>query len=204
MMAGAIFAVAHASEAALAASRVDKAKIDAALSRFTEAGTLVGISALVYEGGQEVYFGAFGQADREAGKPMTRDTLVQIFSMTKPITGVALMTLYEAGKFKLDDPLAKYAPEFENLRVYAGTDTDGNVSYEAPRRPVTIRDITRIRPASMQARITVRSPKSIVSRIPPTKTIPLRSKPRNSRHCPCFFNREPAGCTDPRSTCRLF
>jgi CubicO group peptidase (beta-lactamase class C family) len=74
---------------------------------------------------------------------MTRDTLVQIFSMTKPITGVALMTLYEAGKFQLDDPLAKYAPEFADMRVYAGIDAHGEVIYEAPHRPITIRDITR-------------------------------------------------------------
>ncbi len=128
---------------ALAATLVNKAKIDTALSRFIESHALVGVSALVYEDGQEAYFGAFGQADREANKPMTRDTLVQIFSMTKPITGVALMSLYEAGKFQLDDPVAKYAPEFANLKVYAGIDAHGDVIYEPLRRPVTIRDITR-------------------------------------------------------------
>jgi CubicO group peptidase (beta-lactamase class C family) len=131
------------SHAAAGAGLVDKAKIDAALSGFIESHALVGVSALVYEEGREAYFGAFGQADREAGKPMTRGTLVQIFSMTKPITGVALMSLYEAGKFQLDDPLAKYAPEFADLRVYAGIDTHGEVVYETLRRPVTIRDITR-------------------------------------------------------------
>ncbi len=122
---------------------VDKTKIDAALGGFIQSKALVGVSALVYQDGHEAYFGAFGQADREAGKPMTRDTLVQIFSMTKPITGVALMTLYEAGKFQLDDPLSKYAPEFAAMRVYAGIDAHGEVIYEAPRRPITIRDITR-------------------------------------------------------------
>src|SRR5207342_404697 len=50
---------------------------------------------------------------------------------------------YEAGKFQLDDPLAKYAPEFAHLKVYAGRDAQGNAVYEAPRRPVTIRDLTR-------------------------------------------------------------
>lgn len=97
------------SAVALGAGKIDKATIDAALSHFTESKALVGVSALVYEDGHEAYFGAFGQADREAGKPMTRDTLVQIYSMTKPIAGVALMTLYEAGKFQLDDRLDKYA-----------------------------------------------------------------------------------------------
>jgi len=136
-------ALALGSSAALGAASVDKSKVDAALSSLTDSKALVGVSALVYQDGHEVYFGAFGQADREAGKPMTRDTLVQIFSMTKPITGVALMSLYEAGKFELDDPLSKYAPEFANMRVYAGIDTHGEVVYEPVHRPITIRDITR-------------------------------------------------------------
>jgi CubicO group peptidase (beta-lactamase class C family) len=140
---GTLFATVLSLHAAAGAGLVDKAKIDATLSGFIDSGALVGISALVYEDGHEAYFGAFGQADREARKPMTRETMVQIFSMTKPITGVALMSLYEAGKFQLDEPLAEYAPEFANLRVYAGIDTHGEVLYEALRRPVTIRDITR-------------------------------------------------------------
>jgi len=99
-----IFALLSASVAS-ATGQIDKSKIDAALSGFIQSRALVGVSALVYENGKEAYFGAFGYADREAGRPMTRDTLVQIMSMTKPITGVALMTLYDAGKFQLDDPL---------------------------------------------------------------------------------------------------
>jgi CubicO group peptidase (beta-lactamase class C family) len=128
---------------AFGAGKVDKARIDAALGGLVQSQALVGVSALVYEDGHEAYFGAFGQADREAGKPMTRDTLVQIFSMTKPIAGVALMSLYEAGKFQLDDPLAQYLPEFANMRVYAGINPHGEVIYEPVQRPVTIRDITR-------------------------------------------------------------
>jgi CubicO group peptidase (beta-lactamase class C family) len=129
--------------AALAADRIEPAAIDAALNGFIQSNALVGVSALVYQGAREVYYGAFGQADREAGKPMARDTLVQIYSMTKPVTGVALMTLYEQGKFQLDDPLTKFAPEFANLKVYAGIDARGGIIYEPLLRPVTIRDITR-------------------------------------------------------------
>jgi CubicO group peptidase (beta-lactamase class C family) len=92
---------------ARAASQIDQAKIDATLSGFIQSRALVGVSALVYQDGREAYFGAFGQADREAGRPMRRDTLVQIMSMTKPITGVALMSLCEAGKFRLDEPVSK-------------------------------------------------------------------------------------------------
>lgn len=128
---------------AFADGRIEPPKIDAVLNGFIQSKALVGVSALVYEDGREVYFGAFGAADREAGKPMGRDTLVQIFSMTKPITGVAFMMLYEEGKFRLDDPLEKYAPEFAHLRVYAGIDSHGQVIYEPLRRPVTLRDITR-------------------------------------------------------------
>ncbi len=143
LWAGAVAALVFGGQAACGAPSIDKAKIDHALQSLVESKALVGVSGLVYQDGHEVYFGAFGQADREAGKPMTRGTLVQIFSMTKPITGVALMSLYEAGKFQLDDPLANYAPEFAHLEVYAGTDANGKAVHEPLRRPVTIRDLMR-------------------------------------------------------------
>jgi len=119
------------------------AKIDDALRSMVQSKAIVGVSALVYERGQEAYFGAFGQADRENDKPMARDTIVQIFSMTKPIIGVALMKLYERGKFQLDDPLANYLPEYANVRVYAGQDANGQPKLEAPKRPILVRDILR-------------------------------------------------------------
>jgi CubicO group peptidase (beta-lactamase class C family) len=85
----------------------------------------------------------FGYADREAKIPMDRNTIVRIYSMTKPVTGVALMTLYEKGAFQLDDPLSKYAPEFADMKVYKGVDASGNLILEPAKRPITIRDITR-------------------------------------------------------------
>jgi CubicO group peptidase (beta-lactamase class C family) len=122
---------------------VDPAIVDAALKGLVDSKTIVGVSGLVFERGREVYFGAFGLADRENNKPMSRDTLVQIFSMTKPVTGVALMKLFERGKFKLDDPLSNYLPEYANVTVYAGLDAAGQPRYEPPRRPITVRDILR-------------------------------------------------------------
>lgn len=119
------------------------ARIDSTLRTFVESGRLAGVSALIYEDGREVYHNAFGMADREAGTPMDRNTIVQIYSMTKPVTGVALMTLYEQGKFQLDDPVSKYAPEFANMQVYAGTDSSGTPILDKPRREMTIRDLTR-------------------------------------------------------------
>lgn len=120
-----------------------KTRIDSTLRRLTQTGAVAGVSALVFEKGHEAYFGAFGMADRENKRPMARNAIVQIFSMTKPITGVALMTLYEQGKFALDDPLAKHLPEFANLRVYAGLDEAGKPVLVPPKRAVTVRDITR-------------------------------------------------------------
>jgi CubicO group peptidase (beta-lactamase class C family) len=122
---------------------VEPAAIDAALKSMVESQKIIGVSALVFQGGKEIYFGAFGLADRENNKPMARDTVVQIFSMTKPVTGVAFMKLYERGKFQLDDPLDAYAPEFANQKVYAGLDDAGQPRYEPLKRKITIRDLLR-------------------------------------------------------------
>jgi CubicO group peptidase (beta-lactamase class C family) len=120
-----------------------RARIDSTLKGFVDAGNIAGVSALIFEKNKEVYYNAFGYADREAKRPMDRNTIVRIYSMTKPITGVALMTLYEKGAFQLDEPLSKYAPEFANMKVYKGVDASGNLILEPANRPITIRDITR-------------------------------------------------------------
>jgi CubicO group peptidase (beta-lactamase class C family) len=120
-----------------------KNRIDATLKGFVDSSKTAAVSALIFEKGKEVYYNAFGYADREARIPMDRNTIVRIYSMTKPITGVALMTLYEKGAFKLDDPLSKYAPEFTNMMVFKGMDASGNPILEPAKRPITIRDITR-------------------------------------------------------------
>jgi CubicO group peptidase (beta-lactamase class C family) len=120
---------------------IEPAAIDAALKSLVESRQLVGVSALVYQNDQEVYFGAFGLADRESNVPFARDTVVQIFSMTKPVTGVALMKLFERGKFKLEDPLEIFIPEFANPKVYAGLDDSGQPKWEAAKRKITMRDV---------------------------------------------------------------
>jgi len=108
-----------------------------------EEGRAVGVSALIFKDGEEVYFGAFGMRDRENAEPMTRDTIAVIYSMTKPVTGVALMQLYEQGHFDLDEPIGTYLPELANLMVWAGLDADGEPVLVAPERPPTVRDFTR-------------------------------------------------------------
>lgn len=122
---------------------IDKPRIDAALRGMVEDGRVGGVSALVWQDGKEVYYGAAGLADRAAARPMRRDTIAQIFSMTKPVTGIALMQLWEQGRFRLDDPLAKYLPEYADMRVYAGKDAAGQPRYVPADRPITVRDVLR-------------------------------------------------------------
>jgi CubicO group peptidase (beta-lactamase class C family) len=120
-----------------------KARIDDTLKSYVDSGNIAGVSALIFEKNKEAYFNAFGYADREAKIPMDRNTIVRIYSMTKPVTGVALMQLYEKGAFQLDDPLSKYAPEFADMKVFKGVDASGNLILEPAKRPITIRDLTR-------------------------------------------------------------
>jgi CubicO group peptidase (beta-lactamase class C family) len=139
--------VATASEARQIASvpalRISKERIDRTLRQMVDSGRVAGASAVVWKDGREVYFGTSGYADREARKPMRRDTLVQIFSMTKPVTGVALMQLWEQGRFHLDDPLSNYLPEYADTKVFKGMDPAGMPILAPPRRPILIRDILR-------------------------------------------------------------
>ncbi|GJM29159.1 MAG: serine hydrolase [Cyclobacteriaceae bacterium] len=118
-------------------------QIDSTLQTLVDRGDVAGVSALVFEKNQEVYFGAFGYSDIENQVKMDRNTLVKIYSMTKPVTGVALMTLWEEQAFELDDTLAKYLPEFGNMEVYAGMTESGELILEPPRRSITVRDLTR-------------------------------------------------------------
>ncbi len=126
-----------------AAAQIERAPIDTALQGFIERGLIAGAEAIVFKDGQEVYYGSFGFADREAKRAMSRDTLIQIYSMSKPVTGVALMQLHEQGLFHLDDLLSKHLPEFAAMKVYVGEDGKGAPILEDARRPITVRDITR-------------------------------------------------------------
>jgi len=125
------------------ALRLDAKRIEDALAGMVADGRAAGASVLIWKDGREAYFGTAGFADREAHRPMTRDTIVQIYSMTKPVTGVALMQLWEQGKFGLDDLLSRCLPEFESMQVYAGKDAAGAPIYRAASRPILVRDVMR-------------------------------------------------------------
>ncbi len=98
-----------------------------------------GAITLVARNGKIVEWQAVGMMDLAKQKPMQKDSIVRIYSMTKPITTVAAMMLNEEGKFQLDDPVSKYLPEFKNLRVYVGP---GDKT-EPARHEITIRDLMR-------------------------------------------------------------
>ncbi len=88
------------------------------LQKYIDDGKLAGISAMVVKNNETVLKRNFGYADIENKTPIEDKTIFRIFSMTKPITAAALMTLYDEGKFQLDDEVAKFIPEFENTPVY--------------------------------------------------------------------------------------
>ena len=141
----ALGALAFLASAPLAAQEhePDCARIAAFLDQAVAEKRVAGASALVWKDGEERCFDAAGKADRETGQDFSRETLVQFFSMTKPVTGVALMTLWEEGRFQLDDPLHWHLPEFADVRVLQGETAEGEPILEAPRRAITVRDVLR-------------------------------------------------------------
>ena len=123
---------------------VDSDRLDRltqAMQGFVDDGRLAGVVTAAARDGKIIHFESVGQRDIAAGSPMTDDALFRIYSMTKPITGVAMMMLYERGLFKLSDPVSMYIPEFADLQVYAGMDDDGNMLTEAPAHPMTVREL---------------------------------------------------------------
>lgn len=98
--------------------------MDAVVAESIAAGQVNGANVLFIRNGEEVYFNSQGYADREAGKPMARDTIFRLFSMSKPITAVAILILAERGKLDLWDNISKYIPEFGEVTV---ADAEGNI-----------------------------------------------------------------------------
>ncbi|MBK7543397.1 MAG: beta-lactamase family protein [Candidatus Competibacteraceae bacterium] len=96
------------------------ARIDAYFARYVDDGLLPGWLILVSRAGKIAHLGRYGQRDMETGKPVEHDTLFRIYSMTKPITAVAAMMLYEEGAFELKDPVSRFIPAFADTRVYRG------------------------------------------------------------------------------------
>ncbi len=115
-------------------------KMDEGMQGLIDKKHLAGIVTLVARHGKVVQHKAYGMQSLETGVPMKTDTIARIYSMTKPVAGVAMMMLYEEGKWKPSDPIAKHIPEFANVKVYAG-EKDGQPAYEAPAHPPTMGEL---------------------------------------------------------------
>jgi CubicO group peptidase (beta-lactamase class C family) len=112
-----------------------------AMQATVDSNKLAGVVTVLARHGKIVEQKTYGVQDTASGKPMQKDTIFRIYSMTKPITGVAMMILYEEGKWKPNDPIAKFIPEFANLKVAAGTDKDGKPILEAPKHAPTMGEL---------------------------------------------------------------
>jgi CubicO group peptidase (beta-lactamase class C family) len=109
--------------------------------REIDKGTMPGATIMVARGGQIGWFDALGKQNPAGSAPMARETIFRIFSMTKPIVSVGVMTLLEEGHFLLDDPIAKFIPEFADQKV--GVENNGQLDLVPVRRPITIQDLLR-------------------------------------------------------------
>lgn len=120
----------------LSAARL--ARVDAALKPYIDNKQLAGAVVAIARKNKTVYMKSFGAADIDSNKAMTDDAIFRIASMTKPVTSVAVMMLYEEGKFLLDDPIAKFIPEFKEPKVLMADATT-----VPAKREITIRDLLR-------------------------------------------------------------
>ncbi len=120
-------------------------RIDERITEWIGDGRIAGAVTMVARHGAVAHLGVYGDRDREAGAPMDEDTIFAIQSMTKPITSLAVLMLYEEGRFLLSDPVSEYIPAFGNMRVIAPGYGDGDGSDDPPTvpagRPVTIRHL---------------------------------------------------------------
>src|SRR5262245_49328559 len=117
-------------------------RIGPAMQKYIDAQLVPGTVAIVARNGKVVYFEAQGYLDAENKVPMRKDALFRIASMTKPITSVALMMLWEEGKFQLNDPVEKFLPEFKNQKVNTNGDSSNRTGQLVPvKHPATMREM---------------------------------------------------------------
>jgi CubicO group peptidase (beta-lactamase class C family) len=129
------------SEVGVSADRLQR--LDAGLQALVDDGKVAGIVTMLARHGKVVFTDSAGKLDINKPDPAELDSVFQIFSMTKPVVGVAMMMLHEEGKWQLHDPVSNYIPAFAELKVYAGQDADGKMRLDdiEPGRPVTMRDL---------------------------------------------------------------
>jgi CubicO group peptidase (beta-lactamase class C family) len=116
-------------------------RLDEAMQGPIDRGEIAGVVTLAARHGKLIHSRAYGRQDLASGKPMPTDAIFRIYSMTKPVIGVAMMILYEEGKWHPEDPIAKFVPQFANLKVFTGLDAKGQPNLEAPAHPPRMQEL---------------------------------------------------------------
>jgi CubicO group peptidase (beta-lactamase class C family) len=112
----------------------------------SQKGTIPGAVVMIVRNGKVAYFESIGALDPQTKAPMRKDAIFRIYSMSKPITTVAVMMLYEQGKITLDEPIAKYIPAFKDMKVgveSVGEDGKPKLDLTDAKKPITIQDLLR-------------------------------------------------------------
>lgn len=117
------------------------ARLDAGLRAVVDKGMVPGIATVLVRHGKVVHTDIYGKVDSASGAPVAADTIWRMYSQTKPVTGVAMMMLYEEGRWRLDEPVTKYVPEFAGLKVFKGLDAEGKPILEPISRSATMREL---------------------------------------------------------------
>lgn len=136
---GAVLAPARPESVGFSSERL--ARMDEAMKALVDQGRVPGVVTYVARHGKVVHYSIYGKADLETGAPLTENTIFRMYSQTKPVTGVAMMILFEEGKWKLDDPVTNYVPEFKDLKVFKGLDEKGDPILEPVARSATMREL---------------------------------------------------------------
>ena len=131
------------AEVGVSAERLER--LDTGMQALVDDGKLAGIVTMLARHGKVVFTDAVGKLDVSKNDPVELDSIFRIYSMTKPVVGVALMMLHEEGTWQLNDPVSKYIPAFTDLKVYTGEDADGNMQTEDIERGkrITMRDLMK-------------------------------------------------------------
>ena len=116
------------------------ARVSAWMRRWVDSGRLPGLLVAIVRDDRLAWFETCGFRDVEEGRPVEPDSIYRLYSMTKPITTVAALMLYEEGRYQLDDPIASYLPAFSETRVFAGGDAE-SFATEPLARPITVHDL---------------------------------------------------------------
>ena len=116
-------------------------RLHALMQQTVDKKQLSGVVTILARHGKIVDYRTYGQRDMASGAPMTKDTIFRDYSMTKPVTGVAMMILFEQGKWLPSDPISKYIPEFAHLKVFNGVDANGKMILVDPDHAPTMREL---------------------------------------------------------------